>query len=340
MDDLTLRLDIRDALPGALARTAARDARALFPESTLVRLKGRREPPLFLSVLVHGNETVGWEALRRLQAWSAHHPLPRSMLIFIGNVRAAEAGLRMCPGRPDYNRIWRPGAFAEHALSARVLEAAREAAPFAAIDLHNNTGANPHYTLVHHARAADLQLASLFAPQSVLTRNPPGTLSEAFSGFCPAVTAECGQSGVDANERAAFEFVLAALHVEHWRGAPDREMALFSARGRIEIDPAAAIAFSREADGALELPPNLEKWNFFERPAGSTFARLRGPETPLRVVDEAGRDVTASCFRREDDRLVMADSLTPMMLTTSETAIRADCLGYLAERLPAGEAAA
>lgn len=334
MADLELRLDRLDALPAAISRTAARDVRSVFPESALISLPGRRPEPLFVSVLIHGDETVGWEALKKLQAWLAHHAPPRALLIFIGNVRAAEARARMLPGRPDYNRIWKGGETPENRLAAAVIDAVQAARPFAAVDLHNNTGANPLYALVHEPRPEDLQLASLFSPRALFTRSPPATLGEAMAQFCPAITAECGQPGVAANEQAAFELILDAMHLDRWRGAADQDMALLDVAGRIEIAEDAGIAFSADAPGEIELPAALEKWNFFERPAGSVFARVRNGARPVRVLDQSGRDVTDLCFRRDGDRLRLTRDFTPVMLTTNETAIRADCLGYLTEKRP------
>jgi hypothetical protein len=331
MANLAFPIDQRQELPD-LTGVPARNVRRLFPESTLISLDGHDPQPLFVSVLIHGNETVGWEALKRLQVWMADHPLPRSILIFIGNVRAAERGVRMMPDRPDYNRIWRAGDTPEHDLAARVTAMVRDARPFAAIDLHNNTGANPHYALVHHDRPEDLQLISLFSPHAMMTNNPPGTCSEAMSAFCPAITAECGHSGIAANEDAAFNLVLDALHLDHWRGAPDLEMDLYTVRGRVLIDPSARMVFEHGAPGDVEFPASLEKWNFFDRPAGSTFARILNGNNPVRVTTETGEDVTDDCFRRDGDRLILTRDFTPVMLTTNETAIRADCLGYLMEK--------
>ena len=331
MANLEFPIDRFEALPD-LSGIAARDVRTVFPESALISLDGRHTSPLFLSVLIHGNETVGWEALKRLQVWMADHPLPRSLLIFIGNVRAAGLELRMVPGRPDYNRTWRAGETPEHDLAARVTDIVRAARPFAAIDLHNNTGANPHYALVHHERPEDLQLTSLFSPHAMMTNNPPGTCSEAMSAFCPAITAECGHSGMAANEEAAFNLVLDALHLDHWRGAPDQSLDLYSVTGRILIDPEARMVFEHGADGDVEFPASLEKWNFYDRPAGSAFARILTGGDPVRVTTETGADVTDLCFARDGDRLILKRDFTPAMLTTNEAAIRADCLGYLMEK--------
>lgn len=327
-----VRLDRFDALPLALARTGVRDVRRIFPNPALVSLKGRRPDPLFLAILLHGNETVGFEVLKRLHAWMGRHLLPRSLLIFVGNVAAAEAGTRMLAGCRDYNRLWQGGSGPEFELAQEVLAEVRAAKPFAAIDLHNNTGANPLYSLIHNERAADRQLASLFSRVAMLTGNPPSMLSLALSALCPAVTAECGHAGVEANEAHAFDFVLDVLHLDHWRGAPDQPLDVFEALGRLEIDPAATISFEHGKDADIELPMTLEKWNFFERPEGSTFARLPSGSSPLKVVTANGTIVTDSVFRRDDDRLVLTRDLAPAMLTTNEQAIRDDCLGYIMEK--------
>lgn len=332
MDTLEFRLDRYDALPGALARTSVRDIRSVFPESALISLKGRRDDPLFVSILLHGNEPVGLDVLKRLQAWMVNHPLPRSLLIFVGNVRAAEAGQRMVEGRPDFNRLWDGGESPEHDLAARVLDEVRAAKPFAAIDLHNNTGSNPVYPCVHETRPEDLQMASLFAPAAMLTRNPPSMMGYALSKICPAITAECGRATEEAGIMRAFDFVLDMLHLDHWRGAPDRDVSLYEVTGRLEISPEAQISFEHDGVGDIELPANLEKWNFFERPQGSIFARLSGEQSPLRVVNDHGLDVTPQFLTRDDDRLCLTRDFTPAMLTTNETAIRADCLGYLMEK--------
>ena len=135
MDTLDLTLDERHDLPDELLRINAREIRKLFPDPCLIELKGRSAETVFVSVLLHGNETTGFSVLQRLARWMRSHPLPRTMLVFIGNVRAAEAGLRHLAGQPDYNRIWNGGDSAEHALANRVLEKLAGRKLFAAIDI-------------------------------------------------------------------------------------------------------------------------------------------------------------------------------------------------------------
>ena len=329
---MTLRLDEFDALPAGLAGVDARSVRAVFPNSALIRLTGRRKQPLALGVMMHGDEPVGLSVLQRLQAWMKSHPLPRSLIVFVGNVRAAEAGVRKLPGQCDYNRIWKGGDAPEHGLAARVLAAFDAAEPFAHIDLHNNTGANPHYACVHNDRGDTRQLASFFSPLAMHTHNPPSMFSNARATAMPAITAECGQPGEAAGVDAAFEAVMAALHLDHFRGAADRDLTVYDVTGRMEIAEDAVLTFAHGAAGDLELPAKLESWNFFDRPAGTTFARRLSGRTVLTVYDADRTDVTDRFFDIDGDRMILKRAATPAMLTVNETAIRNDCLGYLMEK--------
>lgn len=329
---MTLPLDEFASLPEGLSAVSARTVRDVFPNSALIRLDGRRKQPLCLGVMMHGNEPVGLSVLQRLQAWMTTHPLPRSLLIFVGNVHAAEAGVRKLAGRPDYNRIWTGGPESEHELARRVLAAFDEAGPFAHIDLHNNTGANPHYACVHNDRADTRQLASFFSPLAMFTHNPPSMFSNARADAVPSITAECGQPGEAAGVDAAWEAVMAALHLDHFRGAADRELTVYDVTGRIEVAEDATLAFEHGAAADLQLPAKLESWNFFDRPAGSTFARRLSGRPVMTVYDDDRKDVTERFFKVEGDRVILKRTATPAMLTVNEAAIRNDCLGYLMEK--------
>lgn len=65
----------------------------------------RLPEPLFVSMLLHGNETTGLLAVQRLLDKYRDQPLPRALSVFVGNVEAARLGLRRLEGQPDYNRI-------------------------------------------------------------------------------------------------------------------------------------------------------------------------------------------------------------------------------------------
>ena len=104
----TSGLAILEALPGGFLDCGARDLHLMLNGPTLIELAGERGPPLFVSILLHGNEDSGLGAVQRVIRNYQDGPLPRSLMLLVGNVEAACHGLRRLDGQPDYNRIW-PG---------------------------------------------------------------------------------------------------------------------------------------------------------------------------------------------------------------------------------------
>ena len=218
-----------ERLPEGLLATESTGLEALLGAPTLIHLSGTRGPALFVSVLMHGNETVGWDALRLLLgeriARFGEPRLPRDLSLFIGNVAAAAHGVRRLPGQPDYNRVWpdgEPGHTAEHRLMAAVVQILRQRGVFASIDLHNNTGSNPHYACVNRLDNRFLHLATLFSRTVVYFLRPRGVQSLALAELCPAVTLECGKVGEASGVRHARDLVDAALHLAE---IPDHPVA-------------------------------------------------------------------------------------------------------------------
>ena len=85
--------------------------------------------------------------------------------------------------------------------------------PFAGIDVHNNTGRNPHYACVTHWEAAPIRLAGIFGRTVVHAPQPTGTLCHSLSDFVPTVTIECGRPGEVQGTEHAAEFLHACLHL-------------------------------------------------------------------------------------------------------------------------------
>ncbi len=324
-------VDRLDSLPDAIARIDVRDIRRVFPNPTLVHVRGELDPPLFISTLLHGNETTGFLVLRRLCEMLAEAPPRRSLMIFIGNVAAVEADRRRLDGEPDFNRIWAHGDTAHHRMAAQVLEAARDEGLFASIDVHNNTGANPLYGCVNCLRPEDLHLAASFAPVGVYYINPPTTQSMAFSNLCPAITLECGQPGEAAGFAAAVRLIDHVLSLERFPETPppDGALRLFETVGRVLIDPSARVSFGPAAGADLVFREDLEKLNFTEIAAGAHWASCDRAAAPMRVVDEHGGDLTGAFFRRDGDDVFLKQTVFPAMITHDHTIIRQDCLCYL-----------
>ena len=325
--------------PGLLDCDAATLIRHL-DGPTLIHLHGQREPALFVSLLMHGNETVGWEAIRRLlpdfDVGGGDRPLPRSLSIFIGNVRAAAAGVRHLPEQPDFNRVW-PGselpATPVHAVMRSVVDRMAARGLFASIDLHNNTGTNPHYACVNVVDNQFLHLATLFSRTVVYFTHPRGVQSLAMAELCPAITVECGkvrdQLGVD----HALELIDACLHLAEIPATPvpAHDIDLFHTVAQMKVPPEIDFGFP-PAEAPLVLSPSLERLNFRELPAGTAFASCQSEQPPLDVRDEWGRDVTRRYFVCEDGELRLKLPVMPSMLTCDIDVIRQDCVGYLLER--------
>ena len=96
---------LRELPPGILSRSAS-ELHEVLEGPTLIHLLGERSAPLHVSVLLHGNETTGWSAVRGLLQDFGDTPLPRSLSLFIGNVAAARSEQRVLSGQHDYNRVW------------------------------------------------------------------------------------------------------------------------------------------------------------------------------------------------------------------------------------------
>jgi succinylglutamate desuccinylase len=336
-------LTVLDALPPGLLRADARRLHEVLPGPTLIHLPGRRSEPLFVSVLLHGNETSGLQAIQQLLAAHAGQTLPRALSILFGNVEAASAGLRRLDAQPDYNRVWPggmlpdrdPQALAVQRLFAEVLAAMRARRVFASIDLHNTTGHNPLYGCVTRLEVAHLQLASLFSRTVVHFRRPEGTQTSAFSKLCPSVACECGQASDPQGALRAAEFVTAVLHLAEIPAQPVRrgDVHLFHTVATVRLREGVSFSFDG-TPATLRFGAELEWFNFRELAPGTVLAQCaQDAAACLEVRDENDRDVGAQFLRRNGDRIELLRGVMPAMLTREARAIRQDCLCYFMERV-------
>ncbi|RKZ37942.1 MAG: peptidase M14 [Gammaproteobacteria bacterium] len=328
------KLTLLDTLPRGILEAAADRLHEYLDGPTLIHLPGRRSPPLFVSVLLHGNENTGWDAARALLKRHGDYPLPRALSLFVGNVQAARFGLRTLDGQPDFNRIWRGEGTPEHRTMREVVEIMRHIKPFASIDVHNNTGRNPHYACVNHLHAANLNLAARFARTAVYFTTPDTVQSRAFSAFCPAVTLECGQPGTTSGLEHVLEFLDACLHLAKFPEHPVHkgDMELFHTVATVKVPDDVSLGFAGE-DTDLVFTDDLDSMNFRELPTGTVIARVH-PEFDGRlvVIDEEGREVGEKYFLRRGNEIVTCRPFIPSMLTLDMRVIRQDCLCYVMER--------
>lgn len=336
---------ILEELPPGLLDLPANKLTGHLDGPTVIHLAGRNPEPLVVSVLQHGNETSGWEAIRRLlSSRYQHERLPRSLILFIGNVQAAAENVRYLPGQPDLNRCW-PGSLGAqtvwHNLCAAITSHIRKFNPFGAIDIHNNTGKNPHYAAVNRIEPRSLQLASAFSRTVVYFTEPRGVQSHAFGQFCPAVTLECGLSSQSDGADHAMAYLEHVLHMDYLPAQfPNPEdLELYQMFATLIIDPQVPFQFKQDEDkntpsGMICLPAELDHHNFREWPRGFALAQYDGDIAyPLLALGHSGENLTNVCFEMENGQILTKRPLMPAMLTLDPFAIKNDCLCYLMERL-------
>ena len=322
-------------LPAGFLEAGHQDMRNLLSSPTLIHLKGERKEPLFISTLLHGNEDTGLLALQMFLKKYKDTQLPRDLSIFIGNVDAAEKDMRHLDGQPDYNRVW-PGTehedCAETQLMQRVVDIVKEKHPFASIDLHNNTGRNPHYGCVNRLSPQYLQLARLFSHTVVYFTTPKGVQSEALATICPSVTLECGKVGELDGIEHACRFIETTIQLEHLPDHVPSDVDLFHTVARVVVDKNIAISF--DGSGDLSLNGNIELYNFRELDAGIDFATVNHDKVPaFEVWDDHGENVFDQFFELRDGKIILIKPVMPSMFTKNLEVIQQDCLCYLMERM-------
>lgn len=330
----------REDLPLSLLEMDASALHQALGGPTLFHLGGRREPALFVSVLMHGNETTGWDAIRKVLhgfIGDDGYDLPRSLSLFVGNTAAAEHGVRHLDDQPDYNRVW-PGSetdgTAEHGLMRAVMDRMADREIFAAVDIHNNTGLNPHYACVNVLEHQSLHLAALFGRTVVYFVRPRGVASMAMAALGPSVTLECGKTGQRSGIDHAADYLHACLQLSEIPSHPvaEHDIDLYHTVAVVRVPAATTFGFGSD-QAAIRFPRDLDAMNFRELPIGTMLADLDGIfGQPLDVRDEQDQEVSDRFLRVEDGRLLTRIPVMPSMLTCDPLVIRQDCLCYLMER--------
>jgi hypothetical protein len=327
-----------EILPEGLLDTPVEGLADLLGGPTLLHLSGRHPQPLFVTVLSHGNESTGFYAVQALLRKYRERELPRALSIFLGNVTAASHGLRMLDGQPDYNRVW-PGSpdseSPEAMMMQQIVDSMRTRKAYASLDIHNNTGINPHYACINRVDNDFLHLASLFSRTVVYFIRPLGVQSMAMSNVCPAVTIECGKPEHEYGMEHARDYIDACLHMSELpqHPVPSHDVDLFHTVAIVKVPESMSFGFG-EADTDLRLLSDIDHLNFRELPAGSRLGWLReGVDEVLDVRDDNDQDVFERYFSIDEGVLATAHAFMPSMFTLDKRVIRQDCLGYLMERL-------
>ncbi len=328
-------LRIVEVLPDGFIEAHPEQLDELLGGPTLIHLSGRQQPALFVSLMLHGNEPTGLFAVQALLKKYAGRELPRALSIFVGNVSAARHKLRRLDQQPDYNRVWGDdGDTAEHSMMARVVTSMSERGIFASVDIHNNTGINPHYACINKVETAFLQLALLFSRTVVYFTKPDGVQSNVFSRLCPAVTLECGQPEQRYGVEHAADYLDACLNLHEIPQHPvaPQDVSVFHTVSIVKVPEDVSFAFGA-SDVQLQFVDDIDHFNFSEMPAGTHFGWRHDESSRLECQDEQGNDVSERYFRYRDGNIELAMTVMPSMLTRDEKVIRQDCFCYLMEQM-------
>ena len=212
--------------------------------------------PLFVSMLLHGNEFSGLKILQRVlknqgagpEGWNP----PEDLIVFAGNPQACAKGERRLKGQPDFNRIWSGGDSKEHGMARDVLQYARESNIRAAIDIHNNSGRNPLYGCFSGRGAEFVRLAQAFSENAVYFVKPDSVLSKAFSEIAPSVVIECGLPGSAPGIGAGSKFLEKIwLGGGAWRRGEIKISHIYHTFAKLCLEPDANVSFSGKFSPAL-----------------------------------------------------------------------------------------
>lgn len=334
-----LTLNQIDEIPsGLLDIESSRDLHKFLDQPTLLNLKGTIEQPLFLSVLLHANEDTGFLAIQQLLRRYENKVLPRSLIIFFGNVKAAKQGVRRLDGQPDYNRTW-PGTemadCPETRLMQEVVDTIAARKPFASIDVHNNTGKNPHYGCINVLTNEFLHLAQMFSRTVIYFETPKGTQSMAMSKICPAITLECGKPHLPHGVEHATDYIETVMHLEQLPDSPisNYDIDIYQTVARVTVGEDLSYSFTDKSSDIL-FDQGLDKMNFSKLGANTIFAYTqKASQVNLTAWNDSEEDVSGDYFMNENDQVKLIKPLMPAMLTLDEKIIRQDCLCYLMEEL-------
>jgi len=326
-------LSVRNEIPDGFLDCPATELHCLFDGPTLIHIPGSSPEPLFVSILLHGNEISGLLIVQELLRRYRNRAFPRAWSLLVGNVAAARAGRRSLPGNHDYNRIWLDGRDAEHQMTREVLAQMHERSVFAAVDLHNNTSRNPIYAIVARRDPRHLQLARAFSKIVVYSEYPATTSTVAFSDLCPAITIEAGLPGEPEGVLRAVAFLEQCLQMSTIVDETPADTDLFHTVAVVKVPRLCSCGLVGE-DVDVQLFPDIDRYNFCELMPGTVLARLRPQmEACLEISPTNGAPGPVELLAVDDGEVRVRRPVMPAMLTTNRDIISLDCLCYLMERL-------
>ncbi|HMG31296.1 MAG TPA: hypothetical protein VK585_14380 [Jiangellaceae bacterium] len=346
MTELYHRLDGYEDLKPLLDGTDEDVLLNLGGRPALVRIPAaataERPSARLLACLMHGNEPSGFRAV--LEVLRRGERFPFDLWVLIGNVRAATQegwyAHRYLDDQEDFNRVWGcgPATTRMRRCAAAILEELRAIDLEAAVDLHNNSGQNPYYAILPRSTPAGLALATLCADTLLEWKLDAYTLMEALADRCPTVAVECGLGHLPEGTAFAKGVVHRFLNEDGFTVRPGqagpRPGRILETLVRVTVRDEVTFAFGGTLDDETDLviAAGLDTFNFGTLFPGHVIGRIDpAAAMPLCATDMFGRDVTDRLFDvTPEGSLVVAEEMTPVMMTTTVVQARRDCLFYTA----------
>jgi hypothetical protein len=267
------------------------------------------------------------------------YKLPRTLWLFVGNVDAAELGLRAIEEQIDFNRAW-PGTPQPDTdiakLLQKVVDTISKDGLFASVDLHNNTGQNPHYGCISVVNEPNKHLCSLFNHIAMVFKSPKGVSTMAFDDICPAITLECSTPGNIPAKNKAFELVDALMHMDHFpqKSVLKQDLQLVKNSATIKIVEGVKFDFgygiADDSDNDLVVIDNFDHHNFTMLKKSEMFAYSKISK-PLLVLSSDGEDITDEIIKNENGVISLKKAMMPAMISMDKKIVLQDCLCYLLE---------
>ena len=289
--------------------------------------------------MLHGNEHSGFYAVKKYlnQLKDRADKPQRNISLLIGNVEAAAENARFLDGQKDFNRIWSGGESQEELWAQKVYQEMQTKKLFVTIDLHNNTGKNPHYCAVTNLERSTLQLASLFDGDVLYFTDPKEVFSNYFSSLSPCLTVEAGQSGDLEGIEKIISLINKVQQLDKLDDVGDlksifNHKKVFESFGKIKIPDNASIRFNDEV-ADFNFDAEIENLNFNQVPAGKVFGKSHNINQHLLVYDSNNKLIGNSYFKYVGTNIVSIESFFPAMITTNVKIVHQDCLCYLLKRI-------
>ena len=276
---------------------------------------------MFVSTLLHGNETSGWDAVRELVRTTDD----LSMLLLIGNIQAAAKSVRHLPSEHDFNRVWRQSKW-----QRMLKETLAQAKPWCGIDIHNNSGPNPHYSVVTNMSQESLSLAKLFSDILIFTEHTKDILSHAVSAYCPALTIEIGTVDDPMSSTRALEFLKLLNQMQCVPDHERNELDAFETLAIVKVEP------KREEPNLRTFPrfhDDLVNRSFQTLRKGELFIECLPADWQVRVTTASGVDETPCFFNFEQDRVHLRREVVLSMFTPDPVLAMQDCVCYFLGKL-------